>query len=140
MSSYLKIRQQKRNLKNKSIVSAYENDISNDEFDAYYKKCQDRRQLRVQNMDLIARDSDTNSSGDSLSPTPTPSPTHNQSLDENETISGCMDEGAQTTITTNFQGIYKHIYSMLNNFESGDFYTEEEIERAFYEAEKWADF
>ena len=117
MSSYQQTRQKKRNLKQNMQFSALENDISNDDFDTYYQKCQVQKKLRLQSQETVVEDSDTNSSGYSSASSPSPSPSPSLSTYEDEGDGDVWDEN-----------------------DEYDYLTNEEIDRAFYEAEKWADF
>ena len=119
MSSYQQTRKQKRNLKQNIQFSALENDISNDDFDTYYQKCQVQKKLRLQSQETVVEDSDTNSSGYSSasSLSPSPSPALSTYEDEDEVDGGVWHEN-----------------------DEYDYLTNEEIDRAFYEAEKWSDF
>ena len=82
MSSYQQTRQQKYNLKTNMIHSFLDNDISNQEFDAYYQKCQVQKKLRFQSQENTVEDIDTNSSGYSSASTPSPTPSLSSYEDE----------------------------------------------------------
>lgn len=159
MSSYQQTRQQKRNLKTKMINSFLDNDISNQEFDAYYQKCQVQKKLRFQSQGATVEDSDTNSSG--YSSASTPSPTPSLSSYEEEDVDGAVmnsyldynsdgwatidevnskDSGYQNKTGINFSDAYSKVWYENNESDENDYLTNEEIDRAFYEAEKWADF
>jgi len=163
MSSYQQTRQQKRNLKTKMINSFLDNDISNQEFDAYYQKCQVQKKLRFQNQENTVEDIDTNSSGYSSASTPSPTPSLSSYEDEEGNGSHSMnsyldyksggwatidevnskDSGYQNKTGINFSDAYSTVwYENNDNDESdeNDYLTNQEIDRAIYEAEKWADF
>ena len=163
MSSYQQTRQQKRNLKTKMINSFLDNDISNQEFDAYYQKCQVQKKLRLQNQKSVVEDSDTNSSGYSSASTPSPSPSLSSYEDEECNGSHTMnsyldyksggwatgdevnskDSGYQNKTGINFSDAYSTVWYESDDSDESDehdYLTNEEIDRAIYEAEKWADF
>ena len=157
MSSCLKTRNQKRNLKSKTISSFLENDISNQEFDSYYQKCQRQKKLRFQDKKGSLEDSDTNSSGYSSSSTPSPSPSLSSYEDNEYNFSHVMcgyldyesdkgitkDSGNQNQYSINFDATYSRVWYENNDndeSEENSYLTNEEIDRAIYEAEKWADF
>ena len=164
MSSYQQTRQQKRNLKTKMINSFLDNDISNQEFDAYYQKCQVQKKLRFQSQENTVEDIDTNSSGYSSastqSPTPSPSPSLSSYEDEEGNGSHAMNsyldyksggwatgEEAisknskyQNKTGINFGATYSTVWYENDESDEHDYLTNEEIDRAIYEAEKWADF
>ena len=138
--------------------SALANDISNHDFDAYYQKCQRQKKLRLQSQGTVIEDSDTNSSGyssasSSSSPTPSTYGCENDGVgDEDREMNSCQDytwngrerkydyQDYETGNSINFGCSNSYSYSRFENSNEIETYTDEEIDRAFYEAEKWADF
>ena len=160
MSSYQQTRNQKRNLKQKILFSALANDISNHDFDAYYQKCLGHKKLRLMSQGTVIEDSDTNSSGyssasSSSSPIPSTYGDENENEnvgDEDREMNSCLDytwnspemkydyQDYETGNSINFGCSNSNSYSRFQNSNEMETYTDEEIDRAFYEAEKWADF
>lgn len=158
MSSYQQTRNQKRNLKQKMLFSAMANDISNNDFDTYYQKCQAQKNLRLQSQESVVEDSDTNSSGyssASSSPTPSTYGDENDGVgDEDREMNSYQDYMSQEgemkydyyyeeharVNSINFGCSNSNSYSRFKNSYERETFTDEEIDRAFYEAEKWADF
>ena len=106
MSSYQKIRHQKRKMKQETQV--VKNDISNQEFDSYYQQCIQNKKQRLNQKKLLSQDD-------------------NEKLNQEE-FSSCFSENNYQNWKETDQG---------NPYEN---YTDEEIDRAFEEAERWADF
>lgn len=146
MSSYLKNRQQKRNLKENMLFSTLKNDISNEDFDAYYQRCQTQKKLRIQSQETVVEDSDTNSSEYS-STSSSPAPYSYEDSESNDEMNTYLESGNDVDISHEDEmyqsGYFKNLDSVYREYENNydvETYTDEEIDRAFYEAEKWSDF
>ena len=118
MSSFQKTRLQKR--KTKTTMLQVVNDIPTEEFDDYYQKCLENKKRRLNAKNLETEGNEMADNEDKLSGT---TEVNNYSFGFNFSEYGEMSEESN---------------------ENGDDYeewlTNEEIDRAFEEAERWSDF
>tara|TARA_Y100000590_G_scaffold418698_1_gene519743 strand:+ start:128 stop:460 length:333 start_codon:yes stop_codon:yes gene_type:complete len=110
MSSYQKTRVEKR--KTKSMMLQVENDIPTEEFDHYYQKCLENKKRRLQAKQL--KTETTVEEEVAHQPTATHTLTNEKYFGEGE---GYIDDE-----------------------EYEEMFSNEEIDRAFEEAERWSDF
>lgn len=115
MSSYQKTRNEKRT--NKFMTLWVENDIPVEEFNHYYQKCQENKKQRLQAKQLKTETTVTKEE--------VHKPTGTQTATNDVTAFDC----------SKYVDKYDDDY---NEYE--EWYNNEEIDRAFEEAERWSDF
>ena len=116
MSSYQKTRLQKR--KTKTAMLQVVNDISTEEFDNYYQKCLENKKHRLNAKQLQTEE--------------------NEMVDTEDRLSG-NTELDDCSFGYNFSE-YEEMSGKLNEDDYEHWLSNEEIDRAFEEAERWSDF